>query len=127
MREQIGTDGVDSAAPQKNKVGHGPLALPPFCPARHEHGAGHRGLGPNRGGAGKGNETQRSVGSRKAGWPGNSVPTIPCLRLASSATASTVFCIHAPSAACTDKWRFPAAIYGTARSVQQLAGADRKS
>ena len=30
MREQPVTDGLESAAPQKNKFGHGPLALPPF-------------------------------------------------------------------------------------------------
>src|ERR1035438_9526956 len=120
MREQSVTDGLESAAPQKNKFGHGPLALPPFCPARHKHGEGNRGVGRNRSRAGKGNETQRSVGSRKAGWPGDSVPTIPCLRLATAATASTVFRIHAPTAACTDEWRSPATISGTARSVQQL-------
>ncbi len=106
-----------------NKFGYGPLALPPFCPARHELGEDNRGVGRDRSRAGKGNETQRSVGSRTAGWSGASVSTIPCVRLATAATASTVFCIHAPTAACADEWRFPATMSGAARSVQQLAGA----
>src|SRR5580693_778913 len=47
MSEQYGnTDGLEStAAPQKNKFGPGPLALPRYGPTRHEHGAGYRGLG----------------------------------------------------------------------------------
>src|SRR5450432_4013258 len=47
MREQFGkTDGLESTAgPQKNKVGHDPLALPPIGPTCHEHGTGYRGLG----------------------------------------------------------------------------------
>src|SRR5471030_2100002 len=123
MRERFGkTDGLESTAgPQKDKVGHDPLALPPLGPTRHEHGPGYRGLGRNLSRAIKGNEAQRGLGGREAGWAGDSISSIPGLRLAAAATASAVF--HSCAATVTDKRRSRAASAGTTRSIQQSAGA----
>src|SRR5471030_3052827 len=128
MRERFGkTDGLESTAgPQKDKVGHDPLALPPLGPTRHEHGPGYRGLGRNLSRAVKRNEAQRGLGGREAGWAGDSIPSIPGLRLAAAATASAVFHVCAATATGADKQRSRTASLGTTRSIQQSAGATRE-
>jgi hypothetical protein len=63
---ELSTDGLEfAAAPQKSKIGSGPLALAAAYLTLHSHRAGHCGLERNRGGARERQEAQRGLGGRK--------------------------------------------------------------
>ena len=101
---ELSTDGLEfAAAPQKSKIGSGPLALAAAYLTLHSHRAGHCGLGAkSRRGSREAGSSER-FGRPKTGWPRDSVPTISRIRLAAAA-ASTPF-IGAATTAGTDKRR----------------------